>query len=118
MRALLAVPSHRARTLYETLRRAGFAVTASCSGGDALRALSELPDVGLLVAHTRLPTLGGLDLSRHFLQRTPAGRVVLLCETVAELPDEFVPGVRALVEPVMGAELVEATGGTGWSPTP
>jgi CheY-like chemotaxis protein len=106
--ALVAVPPERARSFYEALRRAGFVVSASTSGGDALRAMAERPDLAVLVTHTRLPTVGGLELALHFLARSPAGRVVLVCEGSVEEPGADDPRLRVVVEPVDRDVLVAA----------
>jgi CheY-like chemotaxis protein len=100
----------------EGLEDAGFQVLEAESAEDALRILSERPDVGVLFTDVNMPgKVDGVELARLVHERWPELRIVITSGRdylkKAELPDDgrFVPKpyrtdeVASLIESMMSA---------------
>jgi PAS domain S-box-containing protein len=66
------------RVIASILRRDGHHVTVAGDAREALRAASNLPDLELLITDVVMPGMGGVELSRELLARSPKLRVLLL----------------------------------------
>jgi two-component system, cell cycle sensor histidine kinase and response regulator CckA len=66
------------RVIASILRRAGHDVTVAGDAQEALHAATNLPGLELLITDVVMPGMGGVELSRELLARSPKLRVLLL----------------------------------------
>ena len=105
---LIVVDRDRADSeLHERLVEAGYRVTTSGSGEQALRRLAE-EDVDIIVSDTLLPDISGLELCRRLCER--ADTPFIFVTEVASLPERLLAfdygADDFIVQPSANAELV------------
>lgn len=106
MHILVAEDEHLvAMTLAEVLGNAGFRVTITCNGRDAVDADANDP-ADLLVTDMRMPILGGSDVIQAMRDRRPNLPVIVLTGYSERLPKEEPSRLVVLPKPFSMSTLV------------
>jgi PAS domain S-box-containing protein len=105
----------------QLLRRSGWSVIETASGGEALQLLESMRrPVDAVVADVVMPGTSGISLADAVLSRFPGVRVVLLSGYTAETLDlerVIARGARFASKPVSGRELLAALEDSSGAPT-
>jgi two-component system, cell cycle sensor histidine kinase and response regulator CckA len=110
--AILVVDDDRRvrRLTARMLEEEGFSVYEAGSGREALRAVSEHPEIRLLLTDIAMPEMHGLELARQVADQAPHLRVVLMTGHAPELftqltgPDQYFP---ILLKPFNADRLIQ-----------
>ena len=85
------------RRIFESL---GFTALEACDGADALRVMSERPEVDAVLLDWNMPVMNGLEFLRELRKDRPSSPVVVMCTTendISHISDALTAGANEYI---------------------